>query len=134
AAFLRSVVPHARLLGVDVSAARELPGVVAVYTGEDLQTRVKATVAGSAIGMDKMPGIRSPSFWPLAVGKLRFVGDPIALVVAKSRYIAEDACELIVEDYEPLDAIATYEQALDPSRPPIFEELGDNVAFRSEMA
>src|SRR6202011_4724555 len=97
AAFLRSTAPHARLLGVDASAARELPGVVAVYTGEDMKAKTTAGVAGPVIGMSAMPGLKSPEFWPLAVEKVRFVGDPIALVVAESRYIAEDACELIVE-------------------------------------
>ena len=64
---------------------------------------------------------------------MRYVGDPIALVVAESRYIAEDAIELIVEDIEWLDPIVTYEDALDPSKPALFDELGDNVAYRSEM-
>jgi carbon-monoxide dehydrogenase large subunit len=134
AAFFRSIVPHARLLGVDVSAARELPGVFAVYTGEEIKARTKANQAGTVIGMNNMPGMKSPWFHALATDKVRFVGDPIALVVAESRYVAEDACELIVEDYEMLDPIVTYEHALDPSRPPIFDELGDNIAMTAEMA
>jgi len=134
AAFLRSVVPHGRLLSVDVSAARDLPGVVAVYTGEDMQAHNNAGQAGAMLGINLMPGMKSPSFHALATDKVRFVGDPIALVVAESRPIAEDACELIVEDYEMLEPIVTYEHALDPSRPPIFDELGDNIAFTAEMA
>jgi aerobic carbon-monoxide dehydrogenase large subunit len=134
AAFLRSVVPHAVLLSVDVTEARELPGVIAVYTGEDIKARTNPCQAGAVIGMNAMPGMKSPSFHGLATDRVRFVGDPIALVVAESRYIAEDACELIIEEYDPLDPIVTYEHALDPSRPAIFEELGDNVAFTTEMA
>jgi carbon-monoxide dehydrogenase large subunit len=134
AAFLRSVVPHGRLLGVDVSAARDLPGVVAVYTGADIRARTTPVQAGAVLGINQMPGMRSPSFDALATDKVRFVGDPIALVVAESRYIAEDACELILEDCQMLEPVVTYEDALDPSRPPIFEELGDNIAFTAEMA
>jgi aerobic carbon-monoxide dehydrogenase large subunit len=133
AAFFRSMVPHARLLGVDVSAARDLPGVVAVYTGEEIMAGSKASQAGAVIGMNQMPGMRSPSFYGLATDKVRFVGDPIALVVAENRYVAEDACELIVEDYEMLEPIVTYEHALDPSRPPIFDDVGDNIAMTAEM-
>jgi carbon-monoxide dehydrogenase large subunit len=134
AAFLRSMIPHGRIVGVDVSDARALPGVVAVYTGADLQARTKAGVAGSAIGLNMMPGLSSPSYWPLAVDKVRFVGDPIALVIAESRYVAEDACELIVEDVEPLEPIATYEHALDPSRPALFDDIGNNIALEGELA
>lgn len=134
AAFFRSVVPHARLVGVDVSAARELPGVVAVYTGEDLRGRAKPVAAGAFLGMDRLPGMRSPAYDALATDKVRFVGDPIALVVAESRYVAEDACELIVEEYEELEPVVTYADALDPSRPPVFDEVGDNIAFTAQMA
>jgi carbon-monoxide dehydrogenase large subunit len=133
AAFLRSTVPHGRLLSLDTSEARALPGVVAVYTGEDMASRSTAGTPGSAIGMNAMPGLKIPSFYALSTDKVRYVGDPIALVVAESRAIAEDALELIVEDIEMLDPIVTYADALDPSKPVIFEELGDNVAMTGEM-
>jgi carbon-monoxide dehydrogenase large subunit len=133
AAFLRSTVPHGRLLGVDASEARALPGVVGVYTGDDLTSRSTAGTPGSAIGMNMMPGIKIPSFYALATDKVRYVGDPIALVIAESRAIAEDAIELIVEDIEMLEPVVTYADALDPSKPVLFEELGDNVALTGEM-
>ncbi len=133
AAFFRSVVPHARLLGLDVSEARELPGVVAVYTGPEIAALSTAVQAGSILGMHLMPGMRSPAFHALAIDKVRYVGDPIALVVATSRYIAEDAIDLIVEDYEPLEPIVTYEDALDPTKPPLFEDIGENIALTGEM-
>jgi len=133
AAFLRSVAPHARLRSVDVSAASALPGVVAVYTGAEVRARTKPAVAGAAIGMDALPGLKSPQFWALATDKVRFVGDPIALVVAESRYTAEDACDLIDVDYEMLEPIVTFAHALDGTRPAVFEELGDNIAMRSEL-
>jgi len=133
AAFMRSTVPHGRLGSVDVSEARALPGVVAVYTGADLASRSSPGKPGSTIGMDQTPGLQIPAFYALATDKVRHVGDPIAMVVAESRAIAEDAIELIVEEIEWLDPVVTYEDALDPASPPIFDELGDNIAFRSEM-
>jgi carbon-monoxide dehydrogenase large subunit len=132
AAFKRSTVPHGRLVSVDVSAARALPGVVAVYTGEDLARFTNPAAPGGAIGMDLMPGLRSPAVHGLATDKVRYVGDPIALVVAEDRYVAEDAVELIEEDIEFLDAVVTYEDALDPTKPPIFDEYDDNIAYTSE--
>jgi carbon-monoxide dehydrogenase large subunit len=134
AAFKRSTVPHGRLVGLDVSAARALPGVVAVYTGEDLMRFTKPGVPGGAIGMHMMPGLRAPAVYALATDKVRYVGDPIALVVAEDRYTAEDAVELIEEDIDWLDPVVTYEDALDPSKPPLFEEFDDNISFTSEMA
>jgi len=133
AAFVRSVVPHGRLHGIDVSAARALPGVLAVYTGEDIKARTNAVQPGSIIGVNMMPGMKTPSFHALATDKVRFIGDPMALVVAETRYIAEDACELVIENCEPLAAVVTYEHALDPDRPPLFDELGDNIAMTGEM-
>jgi len=123
ATFLRSPFAHARILGIDVGAARELAGVVAVFTGAELQP----LVAGGPGPMAMMAGGKSPVFTLLATDKVRLVGDLVALVVAESRAVAEDACELIEVDYEPLDAIANAGQALDPSRPPVFDELGSNV-------
>lgn len=133
-AFLRSTVAHGRLRSIDVSAARELPGVVAVFTGEDIAALSTPAQAGQTIGMTQVPGMKLPAVYGLATDKVRFVGDPIALVVAESRYVAEDALDLIDIDVEMLEPIVTYADALDPAKPPLFDELGDNVAYRGEMA
>jgi carbon-monoxide dehydrogenase large subunit len=127
AAFLRSQVPHGRLLSLDVSEARALPGVVAVYTGEDLQRLAQPAVGGAVSGFNLIPGMNLPTFHALATDKVRHVGDPIALVVAEDRYLAEDAIELIVEDIDMLDAVVTYADAVDPDKPLLFDELGSNV-------
>jgi carbon-monoxide dehydrogenase large subunit len=132
AAFKRSTVPHGRLVSVDVSAARALPGVVAVYTGADLASFTNPAAPGGAIGMDLMPGLRAPAVHGLATDKVRYVGDPIAIVVAEDRYLAEDAVELIEEDIEFLEPVLTYEDALDAQKPPLFDEFADNVAYTSE--
>jgi aerobic carbon-monoxide dehydrogenase large subunit len=134
AAFLRSQIPHGTLLSVDVSEARALPGVVAVYTGEDMVRLSEAARAGAAIGMTQMPGLQSPAFYSLATDKVRYVGDPIAMVVAEDRYIAEDALELIIEDIEMIDPVVSYEDALDPAKPALYEEVGHNIAFEGEMS
>ena len=128
AAFLRSPYAHARITGIDVSAARAVPGVVAVFTGEDI-----AALTNPMMLQGEIPGFKTPMFRPLATDKVRFVGDPVALVVAESRYIAEDARDQIIVDYDPLPPIPNMEVALDPSSPPVFDELGDNIIFRDSQ-
>jgi carbon-monoxide dehydrogenase large subunit len=124
AAFLRSPFAHARIRSIDASEARNAPGVVAVYTGADLEPLVEA----GPVGIGAMMGSPGPAFTMLATDKVRLVGDLVALVVAENRYLAEDAIELIDVDYEELQGIGTAEQALDPSNPVIFEEHGSNIA------
>ncbi|HEY7009098.1 MAG TPA: molybdopterin cofactor-binding domain-containing protein, partial [Jatrophihabitantaceae bacterium] len=122
-AFLRSPVAHARITGVDVSAAREAEGVLAVLTGFEIRELV--TPGGYGIG--GLFGVERPAYSALAIDKVCLVGDPIALVVAQTRHLAEDACELIEVDYDELPAVTTIDQALDPSTQPVFEDLGTNV-------
>jgi carbon-monoxide dehydrogenase large subunit len=124
AAFLRSPHPHARITNVDASAARAMPGVVAVLTGADMQR------LSNPASIQMLPGYRSPHFLSLATDTVRFVGDPVALIVAESRYLAEDARDVIDVSYEPLEPVTTIEQALDPSRPALFDELGSNIVFQ----
>jgi carbon-monoxide dehydrogenase large subunit len=123
AAFVRSPLAHARIVSVDVSAAQEMPGVAAVFTGADLESQLSPGAYGIAV----MIGLSKPLFSCLATDKVRLVGDLVALVVAESRYIAEDAAELIEVEYDDLPPIALTEHALDEERPPIFDDLGSNV-------
>jgi carbon-monoxide dehydrogenase large subunit len=126
AAFVRSPLAHAGVLSVDVSAARALPGVVAVLTGADLEAM---TVPGPDPLMALIGGAGpAPEFTLLATDKVRFVGDPVAIVIAESRYVAEDGCELVEVEYDDLPAVANAAFALDPSSPPLFANLGDNIA------
>jgi carbon-monoxide dehydrogenase large subunit len=126
AAFVRSPLAHGRVLSVDASAARELPGVVAVLTGADLED---ITVPGpdALLGLMGWKG-PTPEFSLLATDKVRLVGDPVAVVIAESRYLAEDGCELVEVDYDDLPPVVDAAFALDPSSPPLFENLGDNIA------
>jgi carbon-monoxide dehydrogenase large subunit len=124
AAFVRSPHAHARIKSLDASAARAMPGVTAVLTGADMQRLT------NPMSIQMLPGYKGPQFFPLATDMVRFVGDPVAIVVAENRYLAEDARDTIEVDYEPLTPVVTLEHALDPSRPAVFEELGTNVVFQ----
>ena len=106
ACFVRSPLARARIAGVDASAALALEGVHAVFTAADLNPGVHEAWY-TLIGRD-VPDTPRP---PLAEGEVRFVGDPVALVVAADRYLAEDAAELVAVDYEPLPAVADYRTA-----------------------
>src|SRR5262249_42506509 len=128
AAFVRSPMAHARVLSVDVSAARALPGVVAVLTGAEMESM---TIPGPDALMALMGWAGpTPEFTLLATDKVRFVGDPVAIVVAESRYLAEAGCELVEADYEDLPPVVDAAFARDPGSPPLFANLGDNIARR----
>src|SRR5215831_7459332 len=126
AAFVRSPLAHARVVSVDVSAARALPGVVAALTGAELEAM---TVPGPDALMALIGGTGpTPEFTLLATDKVRFAGDPVAVVIAESRYLAEDGCELVAVEYEDLPPVTNASFALDPASPPLFANLGDNIA------
>ncbi len=127
-AFLRSDYAHARLRDIDVSRAKERPGVVAVYTADDLGDYWQP----GPLLLPPPPPIKRQVFHeatqvPLAKDKVRHVGEPIAVVVAESRYIAEDAVEDIRVRYEPLPAIVDLEQALADDAARIHENLDSNL-------
>ena len=129
AAFLRSDYAHARLLSIDVSAARRRPGVVAVFTAEDM-------------GDDWQPGpplvsppptakdviFHSRRQVPLVKDKVHHAGEAIAVVIAESRYIAEDAVEDILVELEPLEAVVDLEKALEANSVLVHDDLESNLA------
>jgi len=127
AAFVRSDLAHARITRLDVDAARALPGVRAVFTAADVNGAV-ASMQPTMFQADPPPMPCAP-LRPLAETDVRFVGDPIALVVAESRYVAEDACELVEVDYDPLPAVIDAETAADHVGL-VHPELGSNVAVQ----
>jgi aerobic carbon-monoxide dehydrogenase large subunit len=125
-AVLRSPYGHARINSIDTTAAREHPGVVAVYTAEDLKGAVGNVAIAVPLGkIAEGMGNRGA----LAEGKVRFYGDPVAVVIADDRYTARDARDLIEVDYEPLPAAIDIEKAMQPDAPLLYEEFGTNVAF-----
>jgi carbon-monoxide dehydrogenase large subunit len=129
AAFLRSDYAHARLLSIDVSAARERPGVVAVYTAEDMGD---AWQPGPPL-VSPPPTVEDIVFHsrtqvPLVKDKVKLLGEPLAVVIAESRYIAEDALDDIVVDLEPLEAVVDLEKALEPNATLVHDDLESNLA------
>jgi carbon-monoxide dehydrogenase large subunit len=127
-AFLRSDHAHAQVSNIDVSTARSHPGVIAVYTASDLGSFWQPGPL-----LVPPPPIEDLVFHPvtqvpLAKDKVRHVGEPLAMVVAESRYVAEDALDDILVDLEPLDAVVDLEAALTHEAPRVHEQLDSNVA------
>ncbi len=123
-AFVRSPWPHAALGAVDCTEARALPGVVAVWSAADIGDAIAVRPADQ--GPD---GLAVPEVEPMCTDRVRFAGDLVAMVVATSRAIAEDAAELVLADYEPLEPIVLLDDALDDTLPPIFASLDSNVLY-----
>ncbi|MFA9431436.1 xanthine dehydrogenase family protein molybdopterin-binding subunit [Egicoccus sp. AB-alg2] len=109
ASFVRSPMAHARVVSVDVSAAKEQPGVVAVYTGADLQQYWES---GLPCAWPVTENMRTPLHLPLATDEVRYVGDAVAVVVATDRYLAADAVEYVDVEYDPLPVVTDMEAAL----------------------
>jgi carbon-monoxide dehydrogenase large subunit len=122
ACFVRSPFARARVKSIDASAALAMPGVHAVFTADDLNPDAKET--WHAVAGKDIPDTPRP---PLAEGEVKFVGDPVALVVADSRYLAEDAVDAVEVDYEPLPAVADFTKAAGSSVV-VHEAYPDNVA------
>jgi carbon-monoxide dehydrogenase large subunit len=140
AAFLRSPHAHARIGSIDAAEALALPGVVAVLTGADVAELVDPMVFEVArIVPDRVreamnPMTRIQPMHALAVDRVTYVGQPVAMVVADSRYTAEDALELVDVTYDPLPAVVDPEAALEPGAPLVEPDWGDNVAISFDVA
>jgi aerobic carbon-monoxide dehydrogenase large subunit len=120
---VRSPFAHARINSIDVSKALELEGVVAAYTGAELEFAAPLFVAWPINDQAKIP-----EHHPLTKDKARYVGDPVAVVVAESRALAKDAVELVEVDWEPLSAVIGIKEALAADAPLVHEEFGTNDA------
>ncbi|MBC7342846.1 MAG: xanthine dehydrogenase family protein molybdopterin-binding subunit [Clostridia bacterium] len=121
AAVLRSPYAHARIVNIDTSKAKQLEGVMAVITGEEAKKFWKPLAPTINISM------KVPELYAIAVDKVRFAGEPVAAVAAVSRYVAEDALDLIRVEYEPLPVVTSVEEALEEGAPLLYPEWGDNV-------
>jgi aerobic carbon-monoxide dehydrogenase large subunit len=127
-AFLRSGQPHARIVRIDAAAAQAATGVVGVFTAEDIVEDFKPVIPFS-----RMPNYYATPILPLASKKVRYVGEAVVAVVATSRYLAEDALELIEVVYEPLGVISRAELAVADGAPLLHEEAGTNVLIAREF-
>src|ERR1700693_2505493 len=127
-AFVRRPHAHARIISIDTSAAKSAPGVLAVFTGEDLRGSI-GTVPCAAV----IPDMKAAPRPVLALDKVRMVGEAVAVVVAADRYGARDAADLVEVDYEPLTAVVDMEKAITRDSPVIHEQYQDNIAYRWQL-
>lgn len=123
---LGSSYAHARIKSINVSKALEIPGVINVITGAELIDKINPLPTNSDYSKLGWHW-RIPKVYPLAIDKVRFVGEPIAAIVATNSYIAEDALEMIDVEYEPLPVVVNPEKAMSKDAPLLYEEWGDNI-------
>jgi carbon-monoxide dehydrogenase large subunit len=128
-AFLRSPHAHARIVSIRTEHAKKTPGIIAVFTGADV-----AKVMTPWVGvLTHLKGLKSAPQFPIAIERACWAGEAVCAVVARSRAEAEDACEIIEIDYEPLPAVTNAETAADPATPVIHKKLGDNICFERTL-
>jgi aerobic carbon-monoxide dehydrogenase large subunit len=138
--FVRSPVAHATIARVDVTAAKELPGVVAVFTGQDLASDWAAgmpcawPIADRTMPEEPTTDARIPDHWPVAKDRVRFMGEIVAVVAADSREHAVDAVEAVEVDYEELPVVIDMEAALRDDATVIHEAFGSNRAYTWTLA
>ena len=128
-AFRRSDHAHALIKNIDTSAARAVPGVVAIYTGADI-----ARLANPYQATSRMKNYQATYIPPIATEKVRYVGEAVVAVVAESRYVAEDALAHIVIDYEPLAVLVDPEESLKPGAPKLHDDLASNILAEREFS
>jgi carbon-monoxide dehydrogenase large subunit len=123
---VRSPFAHARITRVDTSRAKEMPDVVAVFSGEELASEWAGPLP---MAWPVTEDIKNPSHFPVATDKARYAGDAVAVVVAGTRAHAQDAAEAVDVDYEPLDPVVDMEEALKDGAPLVHEEFGTNKCY-----
>ncbi len=124
-AFLRSSYAHARIVSIDIEAAKAAPSVLFVATGADIARVCKPWVGV----LTHFAGLKSPPQYPLAIDRVVWCGEPVVAVVAETRATAEDALDQVFVEYEELPIVADMETALDPETPAIHPEIGHNEVF-----
>jgi carbon-monoxide dehydrogenase large subunit len=134
AVLVRSPHAHARIAGIDTQAAKAAPGVLAVYTGADLQADgVNAFPINPGLKNAAGNPMSGPPYYALAVGEVRYVGEAVAAVVAQTRQQAQDAAELVAVEYDELPAVVTIEQASAANAPVLWSDAPQNIAAQMEF-
>jgi carbon-monoxide dehydrogenase large subunit len=127
--YLRSPHAHAKIIKIDVEAAKRVPGVIAIVTGREL-----AAVITPWVGvLSHLKGLKSAPQHAIAIDHVCWQGEAVAAIVATSRAVAEDAAEIVSVEYRELDAVTDMRTALDPETPVIHPALGDNLAFERNL-
>lgn len=135
-AFVRSPHAHARIRSIDTREALQSPGVLGTLTGEEAarQARPLQAKLHEAAGLEQLARAYKIADWyPLALGRVRYVGEAVVAVVAENRYLAEDAAEKVVVEYEPLPVVTDVEKALQPGAPLLYERWGDNIMLKADF-
>ena len=130
---VRSPYGHAKVNGIDTAEALKVPGVVAVYTAKDLEGATTGPLPYE-FGWEPFQNIKNMERGPLATDKVRYVGDPVAAVLADSRYGSRDAAALVDVDYDPLPAVVDPEKALEDGAPLLYEEFGTNLGHTQSLS
>ena len=125
-AIVRSTEAHARIVGIDTTQAKDADGVVAIFTGKDLKPDFAAPLP---VTVTFVPEKKVPNQFPIAVDKVRYVGEPVALVLASSRAAAEDAAERVQVRYDPLPPVLDMEKAVAKDAPVLHDDVGSNLSY-----
>ena len=131
AAVVRSPHAHARIRAIDTTGARAVPGVLLVFTAADVKSEIVRAIPSfsKTPPFDLAPAPEAEQY-PLADGKVRYVGEPVAFVVAETAAAARDAAERVAVDYDPLPAVVDLSRALAPGAPALWDDAPDNVSFQ----
>lgn len=128
-AYVRSPYAHAKIVSIDADAARAMPGVRLVATGEDL-----AKLCTPWVGtMEHFKGMKSPPQWPLPIDTAVWSGQAVVAVVAETRALAEDAAEVVYVEFDELPAVIDIDAAREPGSPLVSPELGSNICFHGKI-
>ena len=122
ASFVRSPEAHAKIVSIDTEAAKAAPGIIAVYTGHDLDLEAPLPMAWVPPGIE----VKNPPHWSIAKDEVHHVGDPVALVIGSHRYSVVDAAEQVVVEYDPLPVVVDIEKALEDGADLVHADLGTN--------
>jgi carbon-monoxide dehydrogenase large subunit len=126
-AVVRSPYAHARIKKIDASKAKALPGVLAVFTGEDMKDAGFGGIPCAWVVPNS--NTKTPPYLPIAIDRVRYVGNAVALVVAEDRYLARDAADLVAVDYEPLGVVVDAWKAAQAGAPLVHDEVAGNLCF-----
>lgn len=132
ASFVRSIYAHAKIISVDISAAKTMPGVVAIYTGADVAA-INGVPCGWQVNFKNGDIMKEPKHQLLVADKARHVGDAIAMVIAETREQAKDAAEMVIVEYDELPVVVNAAEAVKPGASLVHDDVPNNISFDWEL-
>ena len=134
AQIIRSHYAHARIVSIDLSEAKGMEGVMAIFTGKDIaEAGINGVPCGWQVDFKNGDTMKEPPHPLLVADKTRYMGDAVAVVIAKSKALAKDAAEMVEIDYEPLDAVVSAEEAVEEGAPLVHDDIPNNMSFDWEL-